>query len=551
MEWWRVLLVACHILRALSKNHHGLHKRPQVECGLENMQVIVPHHLKGNVKMKVLNKDGKMEILRNDPSCGIWVTQKNDSVIIGTSYDGCFVSQTDAYFVLTLGFTTKQDDGKKVTVKRKIACAIETYHDSPPPDQCDSIVRPNRLSCAGSQDTCATLGCCYDRTDPTNPCYYGNKVTVRCTPDGLFSIAIPKTLTMPDIDLTTVRLQESGSAECNPVAGNDDFVLYQFPISSCGTTLKVNGEQAVYENQLSATKTILTWNGVSISRDSTFRLLVRCSYSVSGFLPLKVDVVTLPPPPAVSSAGPLEFELRISFDSTYEDYYKDSDYPVVKVLQEPIYVEVRMLQKSDPNLVLVLHQCWATPSPDPSNSIQWPILVNGCPFTGDNYMSDLIPVAPSSDVTFPSHYSRFNVKTFTFVDQRTKEYLGGQVYLHCSVSACVPSPSDNCVACFRRKRSVQALRNESQTILVSSDLPIYFENSPPEALKAEEGIFGIRISWAETLINGGAAVMGILAVVLLTLATWTLHRQQRSRSVMISKSPSVKEKTVHVRTIFQ
>ncbi|XP_075706070.1 zona pellucida sperm-binding protein 4-like [Rhinoderma darwinii] len=550
MEWWKLLSIACHVLRVLSVSSHGLREPPDILCGMENMQIVVPQHLKGEFKMKVLNKDGKMELLRNNPPCGIWVTQKNDgSVIIGASYDGCYVSQTDSDFVLTLGISTKQNGGKKVSVRKEMKCAVETYHDSPMQDQCDAVQRPNRLSCTSSQDSCASMGCCYDPSDFTTPCYYGNKVTARCTPDGLFNIAISKTLTVPELDLTSVRLLGSGRAECNPIDRNNFFLLYRFPVSSCGTTIKVIGEQAVYENQLVATKTLQAWNGISITRDTNFRLLVRCSFSVSGFLPLKVDVVTLPPPPPVSSEGPLGFELRISFDSMYVEYYRETDYPVVKVLRDPVFVEVRVLQKSDPNLVVVLHQCWATPSTNPLSVIQWPILVNGCPFTGDNYKSELIPVVTSSAVALPTHYSRFNVRTFTFVNMNTQETLAGQVYIHCSVSACIPTLNDNCATlCSRSKRSVHVLKNESKTSLVSSDVPIYFENSLPLAQNDREGIYGVRLSQPEMLINGAAVAMGILAVILLTLTTWTLHRQQKSRSGFISKSP-VKEKTVHVRTI--
>ncbi|KAG9491303.1 hypothetical protein GDO78_000022, partial [Eleutherodactylus coqui] len=422
-------------------------------------------------------------------------------------------------------------------------------HDSPDPDQCDAITRPNRLSCVGSQDSCATMGCCYDSSDRTTPCYYGNKVTARCTQDGLFSIAIPKTLTLPELDLTSVQLLGQTSAECNPVARNNFFLLFQFPVSSCGTTLKVIREQMVYENQLVGIKDPLTWSGISVSRDSTFRLLVRCSFAFSGFLPLKVDVVTLPPPPPVSSEGPLEFELRISLDSTYAEYYTDYDYPVTRVLREPVYVEVRILQRLDPKLVLVLHQCWATPSPSPLNAVQWPILINGCPFTGDNYKSALIPVVPRSAVDFPSHYSRFDVKTFTFVDQNTQQPLAGQVYIHCSVSACVLSPSDSCTTmCSRSRRSANMVKNESGTVLVSSPVSIYFENLMPEAQNDREGIYGMGISQQETLISGAAVAMGVLAVVLLTVTTWTMHKQ-KSKSVTISKCPSVQEKWVQVETV--
>lgn len=64
-------------------------------------------------------------------------------------------------------------------------------------------------------------------------------------------------------------------------------------------------------------------------------------------------------------------------DKSYSSYYMDSDYPLVKALRDPIYVEVRILQRTDPDLVLVLHHCWATPSINPHQQMQWPVLVDG------------------------------------------------------------------------------------------------------------------------------------------------------------------------------
>lgn len=64
-------------------------------------------------------------------------------------------------------------------------------------------------------------------------------------------------------------------------------------------------------------------------------------------------------------------------DGSYTSYYTDSDYPVVKTLRDPVYAEVKILQRTDPDLVLVLHHCWATPSINPQQRLQWPVLVDG------------------------------------------------------------------------------------------------------------------------------------------------------------------------------
>lgn len=64
-------------------------------------------------------------------------------------------------------------------------------------------------------------------------------------------------------------------------------------------------------------------------------------------------------------------------DEVYRSHYMDTDYPVTKVLQDPVYVEVRILDRTDPNIVLVLNHCWATRSPESSSKPQWDLLTDG------------------------------------------------------------------------------------------------------------------------------------------------------------------------------
>lgn len=170
------------------------------------------------------------------------------------------------------------------------------------------------------------------------------------------------------------------------------------------------------------------------------RLRVSCSYSVSSnALPVNVLIITVPPPLAETQPGPLALELHIAkgkslspgasglhseschssghkdpplvirhlseefvwvrvclkqprsskvcpytfsyfwplADKNYSSYYSIGDYPVVKLLRDPIYVEVSIRHRTDPSLGLLLHQCWATPSADPLQQPQWPLLVKG------------------------------------------------------------------------------------------------------------------------------------------------------------------------------
>uniref|UniRef100_A0A8C3S0W7 ZP domain-containing protein n=1 Tax=Chelydra serpentina TaxID=8475 RepID=A0A8C3S0W7_CHESE len=252
-------------------------------------------------------------------------------------------------------------------------------------------------------------------------------------------------VTTPPLDLSSVHLVSAHGSRCAPVSRNEDFVVYRFPLSACGTTVQASGAQRVYENELVADRQVLTSHSGSITRDSTFRLTVRCSYSAEDFLPVNVVVSTLPPPLPAVGQGPLALEMRIATDEHYSTYYADREYPVVKLLRDPVHVEVRILQRMDPSLVLVLHQCWATPSTNPLQQPEWPILVNGCPYEGDNYQTQLVPVGEASGLQFPSHHQRFVVSTFTFVDIPSQRALSGPVYFHCSASACLPSGPERCV----------------------------------------------------------------------------------------------------------
>lgn len=67
----------------------------------------------------------------------------------------------------------------------------------------------------------------------------------------------------------------------------------------------------------------------------------------------------------------------LTVDVAYTSYYTEADYPVAKVLREPVYVEVQLLERTDPLLVLTLGRCWTTTSPNPHSMPQWDILIDG------------------------------------------------------------------------------------------------------------------------------------------------------------------------------
>uniref|UniRef100_A0A8C1YPE9 ZP domain-containing protein n=1 Tax=Cyprinus carpio TaxID=7962 RepID=A0A8C1YPE9_CYPCA len=256
------------------------------------------------------------------------------------------------------------------------------------------------------------------------------------------------------------------SQNCEFKSRNCDFFLTQLQvIKSDFKDEKIFSELHVYISQLQEKKSEL--------------LLFQCRYSGTSVQALVVEVNTIPPPPPVAAPGPLRVELRLANgqcvtkgcaegDEAYTSYYSDADYPITKVLREPVYVEVRIMERTDPNVVLMLGRCWATSTPSPLSLPQWDLLVDGCPYQDDHYLTTLVPVTGSSGLQFPTHYKRFVVKMFTFVDPASLAPLQETIFIHCSTAVCHPSSGSCEQSCGRTRRDTHVKTISSEQTVVSS-----------------------------------------------------------------------------------
>ncbi|XP_040207754.1 zona pellucida sperm-binding protein 4-like isoform X2 [Rana temporaria] len=501
-----------------------------LHCALDKMELSFSMPNQGAASsLKVLDFQDEFQNFANDSACGIWVRHgSNNTMVIAASYDGCYVREEGEEYMMVL-LLEDVVDGSVEQYKTEKRCPIQNEAlDAPSPDVCSAVAKEDKLSCADTpvtSDSCAAMGCCYSSSDATMPCFFGDKLTTQCRFDGNMVIAVSSELTMPSLHLDSVRVIGLDSCSGLTVDATNSFVVFRFPLS-CTTAYQVPDGPMNYEATIEAGRQIQTWQGSSITRDSTMRVTVQCSFIQTGIVPLlSFTVNTLPPPLPVSTSGPLELEMRIAQDFDYASYYTDAQYPVVKVLRDPVYLEVRLIGRTDPNLVLVLNDCWATNSADPMPLPQWPILFDSCPFNGDNYLSQLIPVgAPSQAVPIPSYYQRFLVSTFTFVDSTTQLALEGLVYFHCSASVCVPSARDSCVvSCGQRSRRMAELQSLKNT--VTSQGPVAFVSLANEEILKLEGTDPSDYSTldlARALVTAG--VVGSVAVAVLGL--WMYRRSQ-------------------------
>uniref|UniRef100_A0A3B4EVJ6 Zona pellucida sperm-binding protein 4 n=1 Tax=Pundamilia nyererei TaxID=303518 RepID=A0A3B4EVJ6_9CICH len=355
----------------------------------------------------------------------------------------------------------------------------------PPAQSCD-VERSVRVPCgttgiSGAQ--CESIKCCFDG----NQCYFGKAVTVQCTRDAQFVVVVAKDVTLPHLDLQTISLATGGPG-CSYVDSNSAFAIYQFPVTTCGTTFMEEPGVIIYENRMTSSYQVGVGPRGSITRDSHFHFIFQCRYIGTDVETVIVEILPLQNPPLpVSAMGPINVILRLAngrcltkgcneLDVAYTSFYTEADYPVTKVLRDPVYVEVQLLKKTDPMLVLTLGRCWVTTSPFPHSFPQWDILIDGCPYRDDNYLSSLVPVSANSGLDFPSHYRRFVFKMFTFV--------GSSLYIHCSTAVCVSGQFVSCEpACHRTRRDVEAEdqnTNEPKTVVSSGPLIM----TAPEQLTA-------------------------------------------------------------------
>ncbi|NXD85094.1 ZP2 protein, partial [Halcyon senegalensis] len=310
--------------------------------------------------------------------------------------------------------------------------------------------------------------------DPECPCDQRPPIAAVCTQEGYMDFEVLADSTTPLLDLDTLRLRDP---TCRPAfkSSLNDRVWFHVPLNGCGTrhwvsvwpglmgrdlcvrtvisnvviSLQFDGEKIVYENEVRALWADLPLR--RISRDSELRLTVLCSFS-NGDASLTIRVDNLPPLASSVNHGPLSLVLLSYPDDSYRQPYRDDQYPIVRYLRQPIFLEVQVLNRNDPNLHLVLDDCWATALQDPSSIPQWNIVVDGCEYDLDSYRTVFHPVGHG--VSYANYRQRLEVKTFAFVSG--DKALPGLVYFHCSVLICDRFQPDSplCVTrCPRPSRS--------------------------------------------------------------------------------------------------
>ncbi|KFV92156.1 Zona pellucida sperm-binding protein 2, partial [Eurypyga helias] len=353
---------------------------------------------------------------------------------------------------------------------------------------------------------------------PECPCDQQSPIVAVCTQDGYMDFEVLADSTAPPLDLDTLRLRDSA---CRPALKSslNDRVWFHVPLNGCGTRHWFDGKKIIYENEVRALWADLPLR--RISRDSELRLTVLCSFS-NGDASLTIRVDNLPPLASSVNQGPLSLALLSYPEDSYRQPYRDDQYPIVRYLRQPIFLEVQVLNRNDPNLHLVLDDCWATASQDSSSVPQWNIVVDGCAYDLDSYRTVFHPVGHG--VSYANYRQRLEVKTFAFVSDKG---LPGLVYFHCSVLICDRFQPDSPLCMTRCPRPSRSRRESGMpgvnSAVVSLRGPVLLV---PEEWSATQGSTPLsKEAWAGITMTGFGILSLVATILLLFLALKCLKRR--------------------------
>ncbi|KAM7413483.1 hypothetical protein PAMA_020733 [Pampus argenteus] len=279
-----------------------------------------------------------------------------------------------------------------------------------------------------------------------------------CNEDG-FNISISQNETVPPLNLDAIWIPSSEHHNCKPQKRSTDVVTFSFPFTDCGTQSTVADGIITYWVNIEVKQHPQIG---SIFRDAPFYLTVRCSFALAHMTQMGIEVQgeNSEQPSTLKSEGVLRAEMRFAKDSTYRSFYSFRDPPTVTELGQSVYVEVFVLKQQNKDLVLLLEDCWATPTKNPHDPQRWNLLVKGCPFTGDSHRTVVLPVVSSMGLKYPSLHKWFVVKLFSFVKPLTDDPL---VYFHCDIE--IFKGADFSQSCSNgRRKSRRITSRPGQTI---------------------------------------------------------------------------------------
>ncbi|XP_034436491.1 uncharacterized protein LOC117758703 [Hippoglossus hippoglossus] len=126
------------------------------------------------------------------------------------------------------------------------------------------------------------------QTSTSKRCLFKTRDMTVCSADGTVTVVTTPTSTWPMVRPERTSLLD---ATCRSKQTDGSRVLFEFNVNSCGTRAMVGESYVVYENEIIHDKQLIADGPNVISRESQFKLTVRCFYPLSGVNRLSVSRV--------------------------------------------------------------------------------------------------------------------------------------------------------------------------------------------------------------------------------------------------------------------
>ncbi|XP_043939782.1 uromodulin-like [Protopterus annectens] len=203
------------------------------------------------------------------------------------------------------------------------------------------------------------------------------------------------------------------------VSGNETLLSFRiYTINDmCDTHLSVNNPHIIYSNTLilSPVNTAPNVSGLSVDFICNYPMTVESSLGI-GIVPL-YSMTTL----SVAGEGTYLVKMTLYQLSNYTSVYSGT--VVTLSLDTILFVEISVESAQD-TFVVLMKNCFATPTPNVSDATKYNIITNGCP----DRNGALVYVAQNGE----NLKGRYSLKLFRFVDSSS-------VYMHCQIQLCSKS----------------------------------------------------------------------------------------------------------------
>ncbi|NXW46432.1 CUZD1 protein, partial [Nyctiprogne leucopyga] len=257
-----------------------------------------------------------------------------------------------------------------------------------------------------------------------------------CTSDTM-KIVLSKSY-LASLGYTETHLQLNDPS-CTPVV--KDSVIFSFPLASCGTTKKDEGESITYTNIITISAT-----GNIITRQKSIQIIAKCKMENNS----TVEVIYITKNNIIQNTTAVgRYNVSMSFydSGAFSTPVRQSPYYVG--LNQTLFTQVS-LHSTDPNLVVFVDTCIASPKPD-FGSPTYDLIRSGC------NKDDTV-------VTYPplKHYGRFKFNAFRFLRSFPS------VYLQCDILICDSNNTNSrCTkgCSSRQKRALSSYTWKTNTVV--------------------------------------------------------------------------------------